>query len=93
MHLKMRLKSIAQVAWECGRKFHKRLKQEIPELNNMFEEYTKLPMVKKKTQESGYLQCNLPGLPDSHFIPVKITSLKTWINSIYPNSKCRQLSG
>ena len=48
MHLKMRLKSIAQVAWECGRKFHKRLKQEIPELNNMFEEYTKLPMVKKK---------------------------------------------
>ena len=50
MHLKMRLKSIAQVAWERGRKFHKRLKQEIPELYNMFEEYTKLPIVKKNSR-------------------------------------------
>ena len=47
-HVKMRLKSIAQVAWEHGRKFHKRLKQGLPELYNMFEEYTQLPIVKTK---------------------------------------------
>ena len=48
MHVKMRLKSIAQVAWECGRKLHKRLKQGLPELYNMFDEYTQLPIVKTK---------------------------------------------
>ena len=47
-HVKMRLKSIAQVAWERGRKFHKSLKQELPELYNMLEEYTQLPIVKTK---------------------------------------------
>ena len=48
MHVKMRLKSIAQVAWERGRNFHKRLKQELPELYNMFDEYTQLPIVKTR---------------------------------------------
>ena len=48
MHVKMRLKSIAQVAWECGRNFHKKLKQELPDLYNMFEEYAKLPIVNTK---------------------------------------------
>ena len=44
MHVKMSLKSIAQVAWERGRNFHK----ELPELYNMFEEYTQLPIVKTR---------------------------------------------
>ena len=49
MHVKMRLKRIGQVAWERGRKFHKNLKHGLPDLYNMFEEYTKLPIVKPKT--------------------------------------------
>ena len=48
MHIKMHLKSIAQVAWERGRNFHRRLKQGLPDLYNMFEEYTQLPIVKTK---------------------------------------------
>jgi len=48
MHVKMRLKSIAQVASERSRNFHKKLKQGLPDLYNMFEEYTKLPIVKTK---------------------------------------------
>ena len=48
MHVNMRLKSIAQVAWECGRNFHKRLRQCLPDLYNMFEEYTQLPIAKTK---------------------------------------------
>ena len=48
MHFKIRLKSIAQVEWEHGRNFHKKLKQRLPDLYNMFGEYTKLPIVKTK---------------------------------------------
>ena len=48
MHVKMRLKSIVQVAWERGRNFHRRLKQGLPDLYNMFEEYTQLPIFKTK---------------------------------------------
>ena len=48
MYVKMCLKSIAQVAWERGRKFHKKLKQGLPDLYTMFEENTKLPIVKTK---------------------------------------------
>ena len=48
MHVNMRLKSIAQVAWERGRNFHKRLRQCLPDLYNMFEEYTQLPIAKTK---------------------------------------------
>ena len=40
----MRLK----VAWEHGRNFLKRLKSGIPELHNIFEVYTQLPIVKEK---------------------------------------------
>ena len=31
-----------------GRNFHNKLKQELPDLYNMFEEYTQLPIVKTK---------------------------------------------
>ena len=48
MHVKMHLKSIAQVAWEHGRNFHKRLRKGLPDLYNMFVEYTQLPIVKNK---------------------------------------------
>ena len=39
MHVKMWLKSIEQVTWERGRNLHKRLKQGLTELYNMFVEY------------------------------------------------------
>ena len=48
MHVKMRLKSVAQVAWERGRNFHKRLRKGLPDLYNMCEEYTQLPIVKTR---------------------------------------------
>ena len=48
MHVKMHLKSTAQVAWERGRKFHKTLKQRSPDLYNMFEEYSLLPSMNTK---------------------------------------------
>ena len=74
MHVKIRLKSIAQVAWEHGRNFHKML------LNKDYLTYTiclrsilNYQLLKPKTL--WYLECNLPGLPDPHFITV-IISLK-----------------
>ena len=39
------------MAWERDRNFHKRLKQELPELYNMFDEYTKLTIVKTRNSK------------------------------------------
>ena len=44
-HVKMRLKSIAQLAWERGKSFYKRLKRGLPDLHDMFVEYANMPIV------------------------------------------------
>ena len=48
MWVKLHLKSIVQFASERDRKIHKKLKQGLADLYNMFEEDTKLTIVKTK---------------------------------------------
>ena len=82
MHVKMRLKSIAQVAWERGRKFHKGLKQGIPELYNMFEEYTQLPIVK-----TGISPMQFARAPRSIFYYSEDHFTEKWIMHLIQNPK------
>ena len=49
-----------QVSWERGRKFYKRLKQGLPELYNMFEEYTQLPNVKTRISPMQFARAPRP---------------------------------
>ena len=86
MHVKMRLKSIAQVAWERGRNFHRRLKQGLPDLYNMFEEYKQLPIAKTKNSRTRILTNAICQGSQPHILLVKIISLKTRIKHLIQNS-------
>ena len=63
---------MVQIAWERGKKFNKRLKQGLPDLYNMFEEFLQF--------------IYLPGIPDPHFITVKVILLNTRIKCLIQNS-------
>ena len=65
-HVILRLKSITQIAWERGRKFHEKLKKTNPTLYEMFCLYTELPINSTKSTISrpSTLQYALGPRPD-----------------------------
>lgn len=48
MHVMMKLKCIAQLAWDRNKKFHQNLKEQLPEFYNLFCKYTQIHPNKSK---------------------------------------------